>query len=60
MEEVSPDPAELFAHLYATPTPQFEGAGGIPAGRTRAGRGLIMTHQKLSMGQALNRRYGTR
>jgi 2-oxoisovalerate dehydrogenase E1 component alpha subunit len=23
MEEVSPDPAELFAHLYATPTPQL-------------------------------------
>jgi len=24
MEEVSPDPAELFAHLYATPTPQLK------------------------------------
>jgi pyruvate dehydrogenase E1 component alpha subunit len=24
MQEVSPDPAELFAHLYATPTPQLE------------------------------------
>jgi pyruvate dehydrogenase E1 component alpha subunit len=23
MQEVSPDPAELFAHLYATPTPQL-------------------------------------
>ncbi|MDX6258872.1 MAG: 2-oxoisovalerate dehydrogenase component alpha subunit [Kribbellaceae bacterium] len=23
MEEVSPEPAELFAHLYATPTPQL-------------------------------------
>ncbi len=24
MQEVSPDPAELFAHLYATPTPQLK------------------------------------
>ena len=24
MQEVSPDPAELFAHLYATPTPQLQ------------------------------------